>query len=82
MTIEEIKHQKDQRPFRRFSLRLADGRELSVTHPDGLAWNEGARRIIVCGVSAGSEIIDVSLIVSLSVHDPVEDGLTGSRRTT
>ncbi len=75
MTIEEIKTAKDQRPYQPFVIHLADGRELSVSHPDGVAWNPGARRIVVCGVPArgdtngGWEIIDVSLITSLSVQE-------------
>jgi hypothetical protein len=69
MTIEEIKQAKDVRPFQSFLIHLADGRELSVTHPDGIAWNPGSRRIVVCGVPSGWEIIDTSLIVSLSVRE-------------
>jgi hypothetical protein len=36
--LEEIKRAKDRRPFEPFLLRMADGRELRVTHPDAIAW--------------------------------------------
>jgi hypothetical protein len=31
--IDELKKAKDQRPFQPFHLRMADGREIQVTHP-------------------------------------------------
>jgi hypothetical protein len=38
MRIEELKKAKDERPFQPFSIRLADGRKVPVTHPDAIAW--------------------------------------------
>ena len=38
MKIAEIKDAKDQRPFQPFLIRMADGREIQVMHPDAIAW--------------------------------------------
>jgi hypothetical protein len=65
MKIEEIKAAKDERPFQRFTILTADGREFPVNHPDAVAWGESSR-IIVCGLpSGGWHVIDVALITSL-----------------
>jgi len=37
--IDELKKAKDQRPFQPFHVRMADGREIQVTHPDAVAWH-------------------------------------------
>jgi hypothetical protein len=39
MKIAEIKKVKDQRPFQPFLIRMADGREILVRHPDAIAWD-------------------------------------------
>jgi len=70
MKIEEIKKVKDRRPFQRFLIRCADGKEYPVSHPDAVAWGD-TPRIMVCGLPGdGWEIIDVGLITSLSVQEP------------
>ena len=44
MKIEELKKAKDRRPFQPFLIRMADGREIEVRHPDAIAW--GDKRIV------------------------------------
>jgi hypothetical protein len=70
MKLEEIKKAKSSRPFQRFVLHTADGREFPVKHPDSIAWSDESPRIVICGLPGGWEIIDVGLITSLSVLDP------------
>jgi hypothetical protein len=68
MTIIELKRAKDQRPFQPFLIRLADGREFPVAHPDAVAWDEGSRRIAYFAIRGGGvEVIDVSLATSLTI---------------
>ena len=52
MRIEELKKAKDQRPFRPLMIRMADGREVEVRHPDAVAWYEDAPRVAICATSA------------------------------
>jgi hypothetical protein len=68
MTIAELKKAKDIRPFRPFLIRMADGREIAVRHPDAVAWEDDSRRIAVCILAGGAwEVIDVSLATSLTI---------------
>ena len=39
MRIDELKKAKDQRPFQPFWIRMADGREIEIRHPDVIAWD-------------------------------------------
>lgn len=68
MTILELKKAKDIRPFRPFVIRLADGREFPVAHPDAVAWDEDSRRIAYVAIRGGGvEVVDVSLATSLTI---------------
>ncbi len=69
--IEELKKAKDQRPFVPFLIRMADGREIEVRHPDAVAWDEGTPRTAVCVPPGGGwEVIEVALITSLGTPIP------------
>ncbi|MGO9596728.1 MAG: hypothetical protein ACLP7Q_01755 [Isosphaeraceae bacterium] len=71
MRIEELKKAKDQRPFRPFMIRMADGREVDVRHPDAVAWYEDAPRVAICATKDGWEVIEVGLVTSLAMtHGP------------
>jgi hypothetical protein len=75
MTIVELKRAKDRRPFQPFLIRLADGREFPVAHPDAVAWDEGTRRIAYFAIRGGGvEVIDVSLAKSLTIPAPAGGG--------
>ena len=66
MKIDELKKAKDQRPFQPFHVRMADGREIQVLHPDAVAWEPDTSRIALFVVSGGRwEVVDVALITSL-----------------
>lgn len=72
MRIEELKKMKDRRPFEPFLIRMADGREVPVKHPDAVSWDPDQVRIAVCGVpGGGTEVIDVALVTSLSLPAPI-----------
>jgi len=64
MRIDELKRAKDARPFRPFLIRMADGREITVRHPDAVAWDNP--RIAICATPGGWEVIDMALIASLA----------------
>jgi hypothetical protein len=80
--LEELKRAKDERPFRPFVIRMADGKEVRVTHPDALAWavdeadeDNGEVEepdIVFCVIPSGNRIvIDLALDTSLE-QAPVE----------
>lgn len=71
MRIEELKKTKDQRPFQSFSIRMADGREIQVKHPDAVAWDSDHPRTVICVLPGGGwEVIDIALVTSLGVPAP------------
>ena len=67
MRIEELKRAKDQRPFRPFRIRMADGREIEVRHPDAVSWGgEHGRIVSYLSPSDEWEVIDIALVTSLA----------------
>jgi hypothetical protein len=78
MKIDELKKAKDQRPFQPFLVRMADGREVRVAHPDAIAWDSDSPRIaIVATPGGGWEVIEVALIISLGVQTWISPGSNG-----
>jgi hypothetical protein len=67
MGIDELKRAKDERPFRPFLIRMADGREIPVRHPDAVAWDNP--RLAIWATPGGWEFIDVALITSLAMRN-------------
>jgi hypothetical protein len=63
MDLQGIREALRHQPFDPFSIRLADGRSLSVPHPDMVA--VGNRRIIVVQPDDSWSVIEPLLIVSL-----------------
>ena len=63
MDLAGIREALHGHPFEPFSLRLADGRELPVPHPDFVA--VGNRRIVVVTDDDSWSVIEPLLIVSL-----------------
>src|SRR4029077_1141511 len=64
MEINAIREALHRQPFRPFSLRLADGRELFVPHPDFVALSP--RRVVVINHDDESTaILEPLLIVSV-----------------
>jgi hypothetical protein len=87
--IAEIKEAKDQRPFQPFLIRMADGREIEITHPDAIAWNtpveadgdeedngEAAEPLTaICVVPGGRrEVIELALVTSLGLQPAAQEG--------
>jgi hypothetical protein len=66
MTIESLEPAHKSRPFRPFSLRLADGRSIPVPHPEFLAFNGKGRTALVTDEGEGFDIVDLLLVVPLS----------------
>lgn len=73
MHIEQIRQLLSAQPFQPFQVHLADGRSVSVPHPE-FAWvTPGGRTIFVSDGAERVHRIDALLVTSLS------DPETGSR---
>jgi len=68
MTIEALDRFLKARPFRPFSICLADGRTLPVPHPEFVAFNPKGRTAVVMDERDGVEVVDLLLVVSLSLE--------------
>lgn len=78
MDIAGIREVLHKQPFEPFVLRLADGRSLSVPHPDFIAL--GKRRIVVVGEDDATFMVEPLLIVSIDTPGANGDGGNGSRK--
>ena len=68
MTIEQLRRLHRAQPFQPFDINLADGRALSVDHPELLAISPPGRTIGV-GLPDGTiEIVDLLLVTTLKPH--------------
>jgi hypothetical protein len=75
MDITGVREALHRQPFEPFVIRLADGRGLTVSHPDFVAL--GTRRIVVVGQDDTMSMIEPLLIVSI---DTLPDGNGKSKK--
>jgi hypothetical protein len=69
--LDELRNAKDRRPFQPFLIRMADGREIRIRHPDAIAWGPEHPRTAICVLPSGDcEYIDIALITSLGMPAP------------
>jgi hypothetical protein len=66
MTMESLVRAYEASPFRPFAFLLADGRSIPVPHPEFLSFNPKGRTGVVMDERDGFEVVDLSLVVSLS----------------
>jgi len=71
--VEALRRQ----PFEPFLMRLADGRSLSVTHPESVA--VGTHRVIVVKPDDSWAVIEPLLIVSLDYNGASGDRSRGRK---
>jgi hypothetical protein len=68
MTIEKIRDLLHASPFVPFSLRLADGREIFVEHPDFVSSSKTGRILnVFYGESEASTLVDVLLVTAVEL---------------
>jgi hypothetical protein len=79
MDISGVREALHKQPFEPFAIRLADGRSLTVPHPDFVALT--SRRVIVGAEDDSWSIIEPLLIVSLDSLPKQGKGKNGKRRS-
>ncbi|HUY36480.1 MAG TPA: hypothetical protein VMV69_27335 [Pirellulales bacterium] len=77
MTTEQLQKLHQAQPFRPFDIHLADGRSLTVEHPELLSRSQSGRTIAVACPDDTIETVDLLLVVSLK---PKPNGATPRRR--
>ena len=76
MTVEQLKTIHEAKPFRPFTIHLADGASVDVPHPELLWRTQGGRTIFVNTGGEEVQIIDLLLVTKLTLHN----GAAGGRR--
>jgi hypothetical protein len=69
MTKEEIRERINERPFRPFKVRLADGLEIKVPSGDHVHLSPSGRTLFVHVARGGTKIIDAALVTALEVRE-------------
>jgi hypothetical protein len=68
MTTEQLRSTLQQRPFRPFTIRMADGRTFDVPHPDFAAQSPTGRTVIVFHDDDSYNLLDLLLMTELEVQ--------------
>jgi hypothetical protein len=69
--IEELKKAKDERPFQPFRIRLTDGKEIPIKHPDAVAWEDDKARIALVVSEGENYWIEMALVTALVRSVPI-----------
>lgn len=67
MTADRLRDILSKRPFRRFSMKLADGSRIPVHHPEVVALSPSGRTAVVVKPDESIEIVDLLLVTSLEL---------------
>ncbi len=68
MTTEVVKAAIQRRPFRPFSVRLADGSEIQIQSQEHVALHPTGKTFIIFEPDGGYRIVDIPLVTDLSVN--------------
>ena len=68
MTVEALRTAVQRRPFRPFSVRLADGSEIQIQSQDNVALHPAGKTFVIFEPDGGYRIVDIPLVTDLSVN--------------
>jgi hypothetical protein len=68
MTTEAIRDAVQKRPFRPFSVCLADGSQIKIQSQDYVALHPAGKTFIIFEPDGGYRIVDIPLVTDLSVN--------------
>jgi hypothetical protein len=66
--MEAIRDAIRRRPFRPFSVKLADGSRIQIQHQDNVALHPAGKTFIIFERDGGYRIVDIPLVTDLSVN--------------
>jgi hypothetical protein len=72
MTSQKFREQMNVRPFRPYTICLADGREISVVHPDFVAAAPNGREAMVYSATGECHHVDILLVTCIRVQGQPE----------
>lgn len=68
MTTEAIKTAVENRPFRPFTVRLANGAQIQIPTADRIALHPEGKTFIVFEAGGGYRIVDIPLVTDMAVN--------------
>lgn len=74
MTVEQLRNIHQARPFRPFTIHMADGRSLRVAHSEFLSHSPSGRTVIVHQTDETFSVVDLLLVNELEVHGAAATG--------
>ena len=69
MTIQRLREVHRSEPFRPFTLYLADGGRIRVSHPELLAYSPSGRTVVVVSPDDTTQFIDLLLVSRIELGD-------------
>ena len=78
MTIEQLRNVHQARPYRPFTIHMADGRALHVPHSEFLSHSASGRTVIVYHDDEKFRIVDLLLVNEVEVSGPVSAPTRGN----
>jgi hypothetical protein len=70
MTIEQLRTAHQARPFRTFTIHMADGRSLGVPHSEFLSHSASGRTVVVHHADESFSVVDLLLVNEIEVQGP------------
>ncbi len=67
MIVKKLQQAHQARPFRPFLIHLADGRDITVTHPELMAVSTRDSYAVVLIPDEGFEVVELPLVTGLSL---------------
>lgn len=67
MRIDDLRKAHPSRPFQPFSIRVADGMEYTVNHPEFMCFSISGRTVVVATPDDVHEIVDTMMITAIQV---------------
>ena len=69
MTIDRLKEIHQCRPFRPFTMQLADGGTIRITHPESIAYSPTGRTAVVVFPDESTQWVDLLLVSRIEVKN-------------
>ena len=70
VTIEQLRTTLGTKPFQPFTIRMADGRNCVIPHPDFLSMSPVGRTAVVFHGDGSASIVDLLLMTELELSPP------------
>jgi hypothetical protein len=67
MTIEQLRTYRDAQPFQPFIIRLADGRQIPVSHREFIMPSPSGRTVLVYQPDDTLNVVDLLLVTDLEI---------------